>query len=109
MLEIIAMRYEHHIFICANQKAAGKACCGEQQGLELVTKFREVLREKGLQGKVRAQRAGCLDACSKGPALVIYPAGTYYGHVSINDVERIVEEHINQHRVIDDLLLRFED
>lgn len=103
------MRYEHHIFICANQKAAGKACCGEQQGLELVSKFREVLREKGLQGKVRAQRAGCLDACSKGPALVIYPAGTYYGHVSINDVERIIENHIEHNQVVDDLLLRFED
>lgn len=102
------MRYEHHLFICANQKAEGKACCGEQHGLELVTKFREVLRERGLQGKVRAQRAGCIDACSKGPALVIYPEGTYYGNVGLNDVERIVDGHILQQQVVEDLKLSFE-
>ncbi|TAE79029.1 MAG: (2Fe-2S) ferredoxin domain-containing protein [Bacteroidetes bacterium] len=101
------MRYDHHIFICANQKAEGKACCGEQHGLELVTRFREVLREKGLQGKVRAQRTGCIDACSKGPALVIYPGGTYYGNVALEDVERIVDRHIQQGEIIDDLQLTF--
>jgi (2Fe-2S) ferredoxin len=88
------MRFDKHIFICANQKAEGKACCGEAKGMELVEKFREVLGEKGLKGKVRAQRSGCLDACSKGPAIVVYPDGTYYGNVQIEDVQRIVEEHI---------------
>lgn len=101
------MRYDKHIFICANQKATGKTCCGEERGMELVNKFREVLKSKGLQGKVRAQRSGCIDACSNGPALVIYPEGTYYGHVSLKDVERIVEEHVENNRVVSDLELTF--
>jgi (2Fe-2S) ferredoxin len=101
------MRYDKHIFICTNQKAEGKACCGETRGMELVNKFKEVLRDKGLQGKVRAQRSGCLDACGNGPALVIYPEGTYYGQVTINDVERIVEQHIQNNQKIADLELTF--
>jgi (2Fe-2S) ferredoxin len=101
------MRYDKHIFICTNQKAEGKACCGEKRGMELVNKFKEVLRDKGLQGKVRAQRSGCLDACGNGPALVIYPEGTYYGQVTINDVERIVEQHIQNNQKIADLELTF--
>ncbi len=101
------MRFEKHIFICANQKAEGKACCGEQRGMELVEKMREVLAEKGLKGKIRAQRSGCLDACSKGPALVIYPEGTYYGHLQPSDIERIVNEHIIEGKVIKELELQF--
>ncbi|MCE2787533.1 MAG: (2Fe-2S) ferredoxin domain-containing protein [Bacteroidota bacterium] len=101
------MRFEKHIFICANQKAEGKACCGEQRGIELVEKFREVLTERGLKGKVRAQRAGCLDACKFGPALVVYPEGTYYGHVKPEDVATIIDEHIVNGRVVDSLELKF--
>jgi (2Fe-2S) ferredoxin len=101
------MRYDKHIFICTNQKAEGKACCGETRGMELVNKFKEVLRDKGLQGKVRAQRSGCLDACGNGPALVIYPEGTYYGQVTIYDVERIVEQHIQNNQKLADLELTF--
>ncbi|MFA6262473.1 MAG: (2Fe-2S) ferredoxin domain-containing protein [Bacteroidia bacterium] len=94
------MRYEKHIFICANQKAEGKSCCGEARGLQLIERFREVLNEKGLKGKVRANRAGCLDACKLGPTVVIYPDGTYYGHVQLEDVEKIVEEHILNNRIV---------
>jgi (2Fe-2S) ferredoxin len=101
------MRFEKHIFICANDKAPGKDCCGMGHGLELVEKFREVLKEKGLNGKIRAQRSGCLDACSKGPILVIYPEGTYYGSVRFADVERIVNEHILGGKILEDLVLAY--
>jgi (2Fe-2S) ferredoxin len=102
------MRYEKHIFICTNQKAEGKACCGEQRGMELVEKFREVLNEKGLKGKIRAQKSGCLDACKHGPALVIYPEGTYYKQVTPSDVERIIDEHIIGGKQLEDLVLNWD-
>lgn len=101
------MKYEKHIFICTNQKAEGKVCCGQEHGLALVDKFREVLKENGLQGKVRAQRAGCLDECKNGPALVIYPEGTYYKNVSINDVEKIVKQHVIDNKIVSELELTF--
>jgi (2Fe-2S) ferredoxin len=100
------MRFEKHIFICANDKI-GKACCGVEHGLALVTKFRDTLADKGLKSKVRAQRSGCLDACSKGPSLVIYPEGTYYGNVQLEDVERIVNEHVISGRIVEDLVLEY--
>jgi (2Fe-2S) ferredoxin len=101
------MRFDKHIFICANQKAEGKTCCGDQRGMELVEKFREVLTERGLKGNVRAQRAGCLDACKFGPALVVYPEGTYYGHVKPEDVATIVDEHIINGKIVESLELKF--
>jgi len=102
------MKYEKHIFICANQKGEGKTCCGEARGMELVEKFREVLKANGLQGKVRAQRTGCLDECKNGPTLVIYPEGTYYGNVTIDKVEEIVKMHVMENKKVSDLELTFE-
>jgi (2Fe-2S) ferredoxin len=101
------MRYEKHIFICTNQKGEGKACCGEARGMELVEKFRDAIKAAGLTGKVRAQRSGCLDACKFGPALVVYPDGTYYGNVQPEDVEKIVSEHIIGGKPIEEIELKW--
>ena len=102
------MRYQNHIFVCTNQKAEGKACCGETRGMELVEKFRDAIKEAGLVGKVRAQKSGCLDACKHGPAVVIYPEGTYYGNIQPEDVKRIVEEHIVGGKELTEKVIVFE-
>lgn len=102
------MRYDKHVFVCANQKGEGKACCGETKGLALVGLFREQLKAKGLHGKIRVQKSGCLDVCSRGPALVVYPEGTYYGNVTNEDVNRIVEEHLIANKPVSELVLNFD-
>jgi (2Fe-2S) ferredoxin len=101
------MRFEKHIFICTNQKEPGKACCGQERGMELVKEFKRQLTERGLKGTVRAQRSGCLDACEFGPSMVIYPEGTYYGHVKPEDITRIIDEHVMNNRVIEELELKW--
>ena len=103
------MRYQNHIFVCTNQKAEGKTCCGEARGMELIEKFRDAIKEAGLVGKVRAQRAGCLDACKHGPAVVVYPEGTYYGQVGPEDVKRIIEEHVMGGKELVDKVISFQE
>lgn len=102
------MRYQHHIFVCTNQKAEGKACCGAEHGMELVEKFREAIIERGLKGKVRAQKSGCLDACKSGPVVVIYPSGVYYGGVKKKDVSVIIDQHIIKGEIVVDKELTFD-
>ena len=101
------MRFDKHIFICTNQKTGDKPCCGEERGMAIVKEFQRQISERGLKGKVRAQRSGCLDACDFGPSLVIYPEGTYYGHISVSDVSRIIDEHVLGNKVIEELELKF--
>ncbi len=101
------MRFEKHIFVCTNQKAEGKPCCGNDNGLAIIEKFRTLLGEAGLKAKIRVQKSGCLDACSKGPVLVIYPEGTYYGKVTLDDVDTIFQAHILQNKVVEELALNF--
>jgi (2Fe-2S) ferredoxin len=89
------MRFRHHVFICGNVRAPDdpKGCCG-QAGLDLQRAFKAEVARRGLRKVVRANAAGCLDACSEGPSVVVYPEGVWYGGVREEDVAEIVESHL---------------
>lgn len=102
------MRFEKHVFICTNQRPEGaRPSCGEACGLELVKNFKKAIKDAGLADKVRAQRAGCLDACEQGPSMVVYPEGIFYGGVKNVDIDEIVREHLLQNRPVERLVLNF--
>lgn len=88
--------YRQHLFLCVNQKAAGKTCCANQGG-EL---FFDYLKKKLLAlnlygpGKIRISKSGCLGRCSEGPVLVIYPEGLWYRYESEADLDEIIEQQI---------------
>ena len=64
------------------------------------------LGSRGLTKAVRANNAGCLDACASGAVLVIYPEQIWYGGVTPADVPEIVEKTIVNGEVIERLLLK---
>lgn len=101
------LKFDKHIFICTNQRAPGseKPSCGETHGMEIVDAFRKKLKEKKLQIKVRAQRAGCLDVCSYGQTVAVYPEGIFYIGVEPSDVDEIIDEHFINNRPVKRLML----
>ncbi len=102
------MKYNKHVFICTNQRQPGeKKSCGETHGLELVKAFKKLVKDNGLNADIRAQKAGCLDVCELGPALVVYPEGIFYGSVELSDVEEIFNEHLVNNRPVERLILKF--
>ena len=100
------MKYNKHIFICTNQKEEGKPCCGTENGNALVEVFKAEIKRRGIKG-VRAQKSGCLDLCAFGPSAMVYPEGVCYGHLTIDDVPRIVQEHIMNNVPVADKMLDF--
>jgi (2Fe-2S) ferredoxin len=100
------MKYDKHIFICINQRE-GKESCGDATGMKLVELFKKAIASRKLNISIRAQRAGCLDVCSFGPALVVYPEGVFYGKVEETDVEEIVQSHIVNNVPVERLKLKF--
>ncbi|MFI5219668.1 MAG: (2Fe-2S) ferredoxin domain-containing protein [Bacteroidia bacterium] len=100
------MRFRKHVFICINErKDSDRKSCGEAQGMELVHAFKKLIKEKGLKTEIRAQRAGCLDACETGPTVVVYPEGVYYGGVRLTDVNEIVESHLINDKPVERLVV----
>ncbi|MCM2333497.1 MAG: (2Fe-2S) ferredoxin domain-containing protein [Anaeromyxobacteraceae bacterium] len=102
------MRFTHHVFICENKRPDGDqrgSCCA--RGSEAVRQaFKDELARRGLKGQVRANAAGCLDACALGPAVVVYPEGVWYGGVKAEDVPEIVERHLQGGVPVERLRLR---
>lgn len=94
------MHYSKHVFICSNDKDAPKKCCGSSHGTELVDAFRAEWAKQGGAEKIRIQKSGCLDFCGKGPAMVVYPEGVFYGNVQIEDVAEITETHLIRNEIV---------
>lgn len=90
--------YQKHIFICTNQKAPGKACCANTGGEMYFDYLSEALKARGLSGpgKIRVSRSGCLGRCRLGPCLVIYPEGVWYTYASTQDLDDVIEMHLEQ-------------
>jgi (2Fe-2S) ferredoxin len=86
-------KFEHHIFVCTNQREAGhpRGSCDRSGSGELHQLFKKGVAVRGLKGKVRANKAGCLDQCEHGPNVVIYPEAVWYGHVTPADVDEILD------------------
>ncbi|MFC1481488.1 ferredoxin [Candidatus Neomarinimicrobiota bacterium] len=99
-------RFDKHVFVCTNQRAEGhpRGCCDDLGGSAIRFAFVEGLKKRGLKDIVRANKTGCLDACELGPAVVIYPLGIWYLHVTPGDVEEIVETSIMHDGVVNRLV-----
>jgi (2Fe-2S) ferredoxin len=102
------MRFERHVFVCENRRPDGhpRGCCASRGGTEVKEALKAALKARGLQGRVRANSAGCLDACENGVTVVVYPDGVWYGRVTAADVPEIVESHLVGGRPVERLVLK---
>ncbi len=105
--ERVLSNFEHHIFVCNNQREPGSArgCCAPEGKSELHGRLKDLVAEAGLKARVRANKAGCLDQCEHGPVIVVYPEQVWYGGVGVDDLEEIVREHIVGGRPVERLRL----
>lgn len=63
------------------------------------------LKKRGISKIIRANNAGCLDQCEQGITMVVYPEQVWYGHVTVADVQEIVEKHLVGGEIVTRLLL----
>jgi (2Fe-2S) ferredoxin len=100
-------KFEKHIFICGNRRPEENprgSCDPKGQG-ELQLAFKQKLAVLGLKGRVRANQSGCLDQCEHGPTVVVYPEAVWYGHVTKDDVDEIVNLHIVGGKPVERLMI----
>ena len=90
--------YSRHIFFCLNRREDGRECCAERDAERLQAYAKERVKALGLAGagKVRVNKAGCLDRCEQGPVAVVYPEGVWYTYVDEHDIDEIVESHLSE-------------
>jgi len=106
----LAPYFRLHVFFCTNQRGADdpRGCCADKGAVALRDHLKQRVKQAGLKG-VRVNNAGCLDRCSLGPVLVVYPDGIWYGADSIADIDQIVDQHLLGGKPVERLQLRPED
>ncbi len=89
-------KFQRHVFICINERDGrdSRSCCALRGGADVAAAFKQKLYERGLKRIVRPNKALCLDQCSKGVVCVVYPDGIWYGGVTIDDVDEIIDRHL---------------
>ena len=88
--------FSHHVFFCTNQRDDGRQACSQCGAAEARDYMKKRCKELGISGvgRVRINKAGCLDRCESGPVIVIYPEGTWYAGVRGEDVTELAESHM---------------
>lgn len=100
-------KFQHHVFVCVNQRKPDdpKGCCANRGGADVAEAFKEKLYAKGFKRVVRPNKAMCLDQCAHGVVVVVYPEQVWYGHVTVADVDEIIEQHIVGGKPVERLLI----
>ncbi|GAB4405322.1 MAG: NAD(P)H-dependent oxidoreductase subunit E [Rhodoferax sp.] len=99
--------YARHVFFCLNERPDGQACCAQHRAVAAFEHCKARVKALGLAGpgKVRVNKAGCLDRCAGGPVMVVYPEGVWYTYVDEADIDEIIDVHLQRGQVVQRLLL----
>ena len=90
-------RPEVQIFVCLNERPAGapKPSCGRRGAEDLYYRLKDLVRERGLRDTVLVTKTGCQHHCSRGTTVSVWPHNHWYGHVTIDDAEALLQAAID--------------
>ena len=99
--------YKYHVFFCLNQHDDGAACCSDKGAEAAFDYMKAQVKKLDLRGKgkVRINRAGCFDRCGEGPLLVVYPEAVWYTFIDNEDIDEIIESHLQFGKVVERLIV----
>lgn len=102
--------FERHVFVCENERDPSnpKGCCMAKGASEVRARLKSAVKRAGLAGRVRINRAGCLDQCAHGVTVVVYPEAVWYARVTVDDVDELFESHVVGGRPVERLRLNLD-
>ncbi|MBR4768549.1 MAG: NAD(P)H-dependent oxidoreductase subunit E, partial [Lachnospiraceae bacterium] len=82
----------------------GGTGCTSSGSKKIQEEFRAQIEKNDLQDEIKIVQTGCFGLCALGPVVIVYPDGTFYSRVTVEDVEEIVREHLLKGRVVERLV-----
>ena len=90
--------YRSHVLVC------GGTGCTSSNSAAIIEALETQIAEKGLSEEIKVIRTGCFGLCALGPIMIVYPEGSFYSQVQVEDIPEIVEEHLLKGRIVTRLL-----
>ena len=87
-----------HVLVC------GGTGCTSSGSPKIQDAFHQEIEKNGLAEEVKVVQTGCFGLCALGPVVIVYPDGTFYSNVTVDDVAEIVSEHLLKGRVVERLV-----
>ncbi|NTU51839.1 MAG: NADH-quinone oxidoreductase subunit F, partial [Candidatus Aminicenantes bacterium] len=91
-------QYRAHLLVCAG---TGCVSCGSFKIKEALEKE---VKKRRLQDEVQVIATGCNGFCERGPIVLVQPDGIFYQLLKVEDVPRLVEEHLLKGRPVKRLM-----
>lgn len=89
-----------HVLICNHKNCLKQGAKGSAKALK------RAVRERDLKKQVMVTKVKCLDQCGRGPVVVVYPEGVWYGGVDEECAREIVSEHLEKGLAVENRVLR---
>ena len=86
--------YRSHVLIC------GGTGCSASGSTKIHDAMEKEIAAAGLSEEVKVVQTGCFGLCALGPIMIVYPEGSFYSRVTVEDVPEIVSEHLVKGRVV---------
>ncbi|NHC08515.1 (2Fe-2S) ferredoxin domain-containing protein [Azonexus fungiphilus] len=96
--------YSCQLLVCT-----GPRCTQNGEGEALFNALQAKLRAAGLgvdagPARVKRTRTGCVAACQGGPIVAVQPDGIWYYNVNEANIERIIQSHLKNGQVVEELV-----
>ena len=95
---------KYHIFICNSFRLKGEpqGTCNKKGAPELLQYIEGEIIDRGIDALVSS--TGCLKQCEKGPVMVVYPNNYWYGEVTEEIIDEILDA-LEEDKSADDYLI----
>jgi (2Fe-2S) ferredoxin len=85
------------VFVCTNvREEDGRPACGLRGAEKICASLKEEVKKRGLKGKVRVLKSGCMDLCEAGPNVMVFPEAILHSGVSEKDSPVLAEKYLKQ-------------